>query len=193
MGAELALNHSVSRVYHQCGTLYNSGYSPLAKIRTLAAYERARRALRGECAYHLGGILPSEQNKVTVSINTSIRTKLNASGNTPRLRRCGSESSIPRQRKEKRPPSWWSFFFGRGIGIRTPTYRVRVCCAAVTQFPCAITDYILAHIISFVNSFFEFCLQYFLILLLKIRARYVIMSCVIYSGVRERWLALRIS
>ena len=28
-------------------------------------------------------------------------------------------------------------FFGRGIGIRTPTYRVRVCCAAVTQFPYA--------------------------------------------------------
>ena len=101
MGAGLALNHSVSRVYHQCGTLYNSGYSPLAKIRTLAAYERARRALRGECAYHLGGILPSEQNKVTVSINTSIRTKLNASGNTPRLRRCGEDPLFPAKGKKK--------------------------------------------------------------------------------------------
>ena len=60
-----------------------------------------------------------------------------ANANPARFASCGSESSIPRQRKEKRPPRWWSFFFGRGIGIRTPTYRVRVCCAAVTQFPYA--------------------------------------------------------
>ena len=88
------------------------------------------------------------------------------------------------QRKEKRPPSRWSFFFGRGIGIRTPTYRVRVCCAAVTQFPCVITDYILAHIIWFVNSFFKFCLQILFIFLLKKRVRYVIMVRVIYLSVR---------
>ena len=107
-----------------------------------------------------------------------------ANANPARFASCGSESSIPRQRKEKRPPRWWSFFFGRGIGIRTPTYRVRVCCAAVTQFPCVITDYILAHIIWFVNSFFEILFAIF-ILVLKMRARCVIMMCVIYSGVRE--------
>lgn len=28
------------------------------------------------------------------------------------------------------------FSFGSRIGIRTPTYRVRVCCATVTQFGC---------------------------------------------------------
>ena len=27
------------------------------------------------------------------------------------------------------------FSFGRGIGIRTPKYRVRVCCVTVTPFP----------------------------------------------------------
>ena len=37
--------------------------------------------------------------------------------------------------KKNRPSDDGLFFFGRGIGIRTPTYRVRVCCAAVTQFP----------------------------------------------------------
>ena len=73
---------------------------------------------------------------------------------------------------------------GRGIGIRTPTYRVRVCCAAVTQFPCVITDYILAHIIWFVNSFFEICLQNLFIFLLKKRVCYVIMVRVIYLSVR---------
>ena len=41
------------------------------------------------------------------------------------------------QKKKNRPQKMWSVFFGRGIGIRTPTYRVRVCCAAVTQFPYA--------------------------------------------------------
>ena len=102
----------------------------------------------------------------------------------------GFESPLPKERKKT--TVWWSFFFGRGIGIRTPTYRVRVCCAAVTQFPCVITDYILAHIIWFVNSFFEICSQNLFIFLLKNRARYVIMVCVIYPGVRVRGVFKRI-
>ena len=128
----------------------------LAPCRLQTSLTRSARCMR----IPLCGILPSEQKRVRVSINTSIRAKLNASGNTPRLRRCGENPLFRSQRKEKRPPKWWSFFFGRGIGIRTPTYRVRVCCAAVTQFPCVITDYILAHIIWFVNRFLKFCLQY---------------------------------
>ena len=53
-------------------------------------------------------------------------------------------------------------FSGWGIGIRTPTYRVRVCCATVTQFPnmfCRSLDgfYIIHAFCGFVNYF----LQYF--------------------------------
>ena len=37
-------------------------------------------------------------------------------------------------KKKRRHRKWVSSLFGSGIGIRTPTYRVRVCCATVTQF-----------------------------------------------------------
>jgi hypothetical protein len=47
-----------------------------------------------------------------------------------------------------------------------------------------ITDYILAHIIWFVNSFFKFCLQILFIFLLKKRVRCVIMVSVIYRSAR---------
>ena len=39
---------------------------------------------------------------------------------------CGLDKKIPRTK--------FSEFFGSGIGIRTPTNRVRVCCATFTQF-----------------------------------------------------------
>ena len=43
---------------------------------------------------------------------------------------------IPTYTNEKlSPPEWVSLVFGWGIGIRTPTNRVRVCRATVTQFP----------------------------------------------------------
>ena len=44
--------------------------------------------------------------------------------------------------------------FGSGIGIRTPTNRVRVCRATVTQFGIAV--YSIPPVFCFVNSFFQF-------------------------------------
>ena len=54
----------------------------------------------------------------------------------------------------------------RGIGIRTPTYRVRVCCATVTQYPyllrfgfvlcrISLTGIIISRSIPFVNTLFK--------------------------------------
>ena len=46
----------------------------------------------------------------------------------------GFESPQPKGKKNR--PSYDGLFsFGRGIGIRTPKYRVRVCCVTVTPFP----------------------------------------------------------
>ena len=64
--------------------------------------------------------------------------------------------------RTKKAPLFAVLRSGRGIGIRTPTYRVRVCCAAVTQFPCVLTDYIISRIIRFVNRFFDFYLDFFI-------------------------------
>ena len=48
--------------------------------------------------------------------------------------------------KKNRPSDDGLFFFGWGIGIRTPTNRVRVCRAAVTQFPNAFNaNYFITH------------------------------------------------
>ncbi len=90
--------------------------------------------------------------------------KESASGNTPRLATRGTVVRIlysAVKGKKNRPSDDGLFFFGRGIGIRTPTYRVRVCCAAVTQFPFVLTHYILAHIIWFVKGFLNIFLRKF--------------------------------
>ena len=46
----------------------------------------------------------------------------------------GFKSSIPLPKERRATHECGLLFFGSGIGIRTPTYRVRVCCATVTQF-----------------------------------------------------------
>ena len=72
--------------------------------------------------------------------------------NPARFASCGENPLFPSQNEKS--TAFAVLRSGRGIGIRTPTYRVRVCCAAVTQFPCARTDYIFAHNIRFVKCFF---------------------------------------
>ena len=64
------------------------------------------------------------------------------------------------------------FLLNSGIGIRTPTYRVRVCCATFTQYryqlfflrrfvSLSLTVYIIADPFSFVNTFFEISSNFF--------------------------------
>ena len=60
-------------------------------------------------------------------------------------------------RKQKTPSGGWClFFFGCRIGIRTPTNRVRVCRATVTQFGnVPRTHYSIASSRTFVKIFFK--------------------------------------
>lgn len=39
-----------------------------------------------------------------------------------------------------------------GIGIRTPTYRVRVCCATVTQYRCILSAMSLADGVYYITA-----------------------------------------
>ena len=76
---------------------------------------------------------------------------------------------IPQNNKNRNPfVSELRFMFDWGIGIRTPTYRVRVCCATVTQFPNAFagraflaTFCIIAEQNRFVNIFRQVFLTFF--------------------------------
>ena len=80
------------------------GYSPMAKIPTLAVGSRAAAALRGET-----------------------EPKFCPMGKT-----LGSHPV--RGEKQKGHHKGVLFVFGSGTRIRTQTYRVRVCCATFTQF-----------------------------------------------------------
>ena len=53
-----------------------------------------------------------------------------------------------------------------GIGIRTPTNRVRVCRATVTQYRFTTID-IIAEVSLFVNSLFEIFLSFFVFYILS--------------------------
>ena len=72
---------------------------------------------------------------------------------------------IPQPKGKKNRPSYDGLFsFGRGIGIRTPKYRVRVCCVTVTPFPYSVFTKLVAfraHIYShnkmdLSSAFFDF-------------------------------------
>ena len=91
------------------------GYSPTAKMLTLAAYERVQRALRGVC----------ELNSCRWQ-----ETVLEAASSAAIDRK----NDLPNER-----PS----FYGSGTRIRTQTYRVRVCCATFTQFRYRRFDFVL--------------------------------------------------
>ena len=64
---------------------------------------------------------------------------------------------MTRGRKRKSPGTYWpqGFLDGSGRRIRTLTYRVRVCCATLTQSRCVLTNkYYYTDSAIFVNSFF---------------------------------------
>ena len=73
--------------------------------------------------------------------------------------------SYPFSKQKQRPPCWVVFVFGWGIGIRTPTNRVRVCRATVTQFP---NGQILLYTFFLVKSRIFLLLFVFFLVLLKI-------------------------
>ena len=72
-------------------------------------------------------------------------------------------------RKEKTTIERWSFSFGSGIGIRTPTYRVRVCCATVTQFRYLLNAQLVYHKRIHLSSVFLFFLMNFVKIFLFIK------------------------
>ena len=72
--------------------------------------------------------------------------------------RCSNPSNKHHHKKRK-APTCWSMPFGWGIGIRTPTNRVRVCRATVTLFP--IAKSIIYVSTANVNTFFRFFCSYF--------------------------------
>ena len=82
----------------------NAGFSPKVNILTLAAYERARRALRGEC----------EPNSRAGKMRTNISNE--PSANIVKMREVCSRPRRLRQNK-KRPSQ--NGLFGRSGGTRT--------------------------------------------------------------------------
>ena len=64
----------------------------------------------------------------------SLLTSPLAKADYARMYATGGRSSAAIEQKKRRPFGC-RLFYGSGTRIRTQTYRVRVCCATVTQFP----------------------------------------------------------
>ena len=86
---------------NQLGCTSKAGFSPEVNILTLAAYERARRALRGEC----------EPNSRAGKMRTNISNE--PSANTVKMREVGSRPRRLRQNKKDRQKNG---LFGRRGG-----------------------------------------------------------------------------
>ena len=77
---------------------------------------------------------PLSQKTIGIRILASRRRSVRLGSDAPQ-----APHSLPSPFESLKPKgkstSWVLFSFGWDIGIRTPTYRVRVCCATVTQYP----------------------------------------------------------
>ena len=103
---------------------------------------------------------------------TAMLTKLSGGDGKSEKEFCPTSTKNPenvrqnKQKKTARTIVQTVFLLNSGIGIRTPTYRVRVCCATFTQYryqlylsekfvSLSLTVYIISDSFLFVNTFFE--------------------------------------
>ena len=75
---------------------------------------------------------------IGIRILASRRRSVRLGSDAPQAPRFTTEPVRIPDSQKKRDTSWVLFSFGCGIGIRTPTNRVRVCRATVTQFRFAV-------------------------------------------------------
>lgn len=105
------------------------------KLFRSVAGERAPLTACAQMRIPQSGILPGEEKVRAISATSVIGTDITPSGNTPLATRAVARSAYSPPKERKTDHKSGLFFFGRGIGIRTPKYRVRVCCVTVTPFP----------------------------------------------------------
>lgn len=79
------------------------------------------RIIDSQCEWEIRIVLLAKNNSPNCFLNAKTLT--------------GSNPTTHQNKKIKPPQKRWFHFHGWGIGIRTPTNRVRVCRATVTLFP----------------------------------------------------------